>query len=220
MGCCHEASLSPLVNCGSNRSVAVLSLDGFGMNGTLPSSLGNLKELTIFGLGQNPGLHGELPASMTNMNHLLWMSLQGTNIQACLLESIKDGLATSCTLPSFLTFGPLILLNSQLSCPSLQLNSFSSFTVNLPRNLVSTVTTPFPPSVPLGSLISGPSISSFFNCSCSGNTQISANGGLLPICTPSSSPSDVNNGKWILAIVLVGVLPLLIVGLGTYLFLK
>ena len=158
---------------------------------------------------------------MSNMSHLLWMSLQGTSIQACLLESIKDGLATSCTLPSFLTFGPLVQLNSQLSCPSILLNSFTAFTSGLSKYLINTVTTPFPPSVPPGSIISGPSISGFFNCSCSGNTQIAANGGLLPSCIPSSSPpSSSNDGKWILAIVLVGVLPLLIISLGTYLFLK
>ena len=73
---CHASSPLDMtcMDCGP-RSVVVLSLDSFGAVGTLPPDVGQLPQLTVLGLTQNPGLTGTLPTSMTQLTQLLWLSL-------------------------------------------------------------------------------------------------------------------------------------------------
>ena len=81
-----------MVECAGPHSVAVLNLQDFGLNGTMPSNLTSLAELTVLGLASNQGLTGSLPASMPSA-HLLWMSVQASAGPRC-------SLALSC-LPVF-----------------------------------------------------------------------------------------------------------------------
>ena len=74
--CCATTPMSPLVACDGDRAVATLTMDSFGMRGSLPAELGNLTQLAALGLGQNPGLVGQLPGSVAKLTQLLWLSVE------------------------------------------------------------------------------------------------------------------------------------------------
>jgi hypothetical protein len=73
------------------QSVVILSLDGFGLKGSLPSNLSALTELSVLGLGNNPLLSGSLPLSLLSLSKLLWLSVkvghQGVSvIRGCVIR--------------------------------------------------------------------------------------------------------------------------------------
>jgi Leucine-rich repeat (LRR) protein len=53
-----------------NEAVTGLNLNGFGLNGQLPSEIGDFTSLRTVDLGNNPDLTGSLPASMGNLSEL------------------------------------------------------------------------------------------------------------------------------------------------------
>lgn len=72
--CCGSSPLEPaLVPCVGEQSVVVLSLDSFGLVGTVPAALSQLTQLSIMSLAQNPQLSGSLPDALAAS--LLWLSL-------------------------------------------------------------------------------------------------------------------------------------------------
>lgn len=71
---CCAASALRMVPCRGDRSVVTLSMENFGMQGSLPEQLGNLYELTALGLSGNPQLNGSLPSTMGQLTQLLWLS--------------------------------------------------------------------------------------------------------------------------------------------------
>lgn len=51
------------MTCTAGHQVVALDLSGFGLSGSLPSSLGQLTHLAVLNLADNPSLTGPLPAS-------------------------------------------------------------------------------------------------------------------------------------------------------------
>jgi hypothetical protein len=74
--CCLTTPLSQLVLCEGDRSVSTLTLDSFGLKGSIPSQLGNLNQLAVLSLAQNPQLLGQLPPATSQLTKLLWLSVE------------------------------------------------------------------------------------------------------------------------------------------------
>ncbi len=53
-----------------NEAVTGLNLNGFGLNGQLPSEIGDFTSLRSLDLGNNPGLTGSLPQNLGNLGEL------------------------------------------------------------------------------------------------------------------------------------------------------
>ncbi|GIL74903.1 hypothetical protein Vretimale_2525 [Volvox reticuliferus] len=157
--CCATSPLF-LVDCEGAHSVAILSLDSFGLSGSLPDALGDLRELTVLALGNNPRLVGGLPQSMSHLPHLLWMSVEDTGIVSCMEASnATDGtggllpppLSGPCTLPASLVYSNLYgpYGASDLMCPLAILKSFLSYTSAFSPDVWDIITSPFPrPPIP------------------------------------------------------------------------
>ena len=160
---------------------------------------------------------------------------QGSGLGVCLQppggSSSSSAAATaaaaqSCQLPTFLSFSaaaiPVGSPTSQLSCPALLLGSFSATTAGLPPSLVDTITSPFPPSTPPGAVIGGPGATLYYGCSCGSGASLVVSGNITVSCVsnPSAGGGGTQDSKYILAIVLVAVLPMAVIALGTFVFIK
>ena len=53
-----------------NEAITGLDLSGFGLNGQLPSEIGDFTSLRMLNLGNNPNLTGSLPANLGNLGEL------------------------------------------------------------------------------------------------------------------------------------------------------
>ena len=159
--------------------------------------------------------------------------MQGSGLGVCLQppggsssSAVATAAAQSCQLPPFLSFSaaaiPIGSPTSQLSCPALLLGSFSSTTASLPPSLVDTITSPFPPSTPPGAVIGGPGATLYYGCSCGSGASLVVLGNITASCVgnPSAGGGGTQDSKYILAIVLVAVLPMAVIALGTFVFIK
>ncbi len=72
-----------------NGRVTYLQLDGAGLSGTLPSSLGNLTHLQYLRLGHNQ-LSGALPSSLGNLTNLKSLSLSNSEFSGALPSSLGN----------------------------------------------------------------------------------------------------------------------------------
>jgi hypothetical protein len=81
VGCCQTSPLSSMVTCQGERSIVLLNMDNFGLQGSLPEQLGDLTQLTILSVGQNPQLSGRLPSTMAKLTQLLWLSVLVSHVQ-------------------------------------------------------------------------------------------------------------------------------------------
>ncbi|GAX81540.1 hypothetical protein CEUSTIGMA_g8968.t1 [Chlamydomonas eustigma] len=218
--CCLNTPLSPLVSCVGDRSVSTLTLDSYGLQGTIPSQLGNLNQLAVLSLAQNPLLLGRLPPETSLLTKLLWLSVEGTGLNTCTSNAANPSLPTSeCALPSYLSLGPVntsyIASTSSLRCPTVLLNSFTNYTRGLPPSLINTITSPYPPTNPPGSVLSGPAFTLYYHCECIGGSNLQFLSNVGSCVAPS-----LDNFKYILAIVLVAVLPMLCLSLLAFVFIK
>ena len=73
--------------------VVALALDGNGLSGRLPPSLGALERMTALGIGGNPDLTGRLPSSLTRLS-LQAFDYAGTSLCAPVEASFRDWLGT------------------------------------------------------------------------------------------------------------------------------
>ncbi|GLI69538.1 hypothetical protein VaNZ11_014183 [Volvox africanus] len=181
--CCATSPLF-LVDCEGAHSVVILSLDSFGLSGSLPDALGDLRELTVLALGNNPRLVGGLPQSMSQLTHLLWVSVEDTGIVSCMEASaatesggslLPPPLSGPCTLPASLAYShPYSPYGtSDLTCPLAILKSFLSYTSDLSPDVWDIITSPFPRPPTPGAVIAGANFTRFFNCSCHGSPSMS-----------------------------------------------
>ena len=202
-----------------------------GLEGALPMSAVQLTQLLwlsvevrVKGLSPDtptPPCRGKGKVNVTYEGSLTLCCIfsQGTGLNACIGGS-GAAPVTSCELPPFLFFNSSAASSTtagSLRCPSTQLSSFAAYTASLPPSLVSTITLPFPPPSPIGSVIGGSGFTGFSGCSCSsGELQVS-NG--VASC-PSTSGGGGDNKKYIIAIVLVAILPMAMIALGAFIFIK
>ena len=128
--------------------------------------------------------------------------------------------APSCALPPVLYFSSSLSTSAaQLQCPSAQLSSFASYTAGLPPSLVETITLPFPTPMPIGSVIGGSGLTGYFGCSCSSGYSISVSNGAVS-CVSTDTGGGGPDRKYIIAIVLVAILPMAVLALGAFFFIK
>eukprot|EP00798_Chlamydomonas_sp_ICE-L_P011640 gene11640-34349_t len=218
--CCVESPFE-LVPCKLPNSVVALSLQSFGLSGSLPATFGqDLKELIAASFVDNPSLRGGLPNSLATMPHLLWMSVLGSSINACTDASQSDKLPRkNCQLLSSLQLSPDSTLSlASISCPAIMLTSFEAYTANMSTALKQIITLPYSAPVP-GSVISDPAVfTGYYQCSCDDeNSELVATKTGDLSCQTETSPDE---DKYIVGIVLAAVLPLLLISLGVYIFVK
>lgn len=133
--------------------------------------------------------------------------------------------AATCNLPPYLQFSVNSSATasppsaSPLSCPQVMLSSFLTYTASLPSSLLPYITMPFPQPSPPGSVLAWPSFSRFYNCTCLGGSALAVSSGVASCSSPAPTPSS-SNTQYIIAIVLVAVLPICAFILGTVLFMR
>ena len=81
------------VRADSLGSVVALNINGNGLSGHLPPSLGALEHMTELGIGGNPDLTGRLPSSLTRLS-LRTLDYAGTGLCAPVEASFHDWLGT------------------------------------------------------------------------------------------------------------------------------
>lgn len=67
------------VTCDNGR-VVELNLSNFGLEGTLPDSIGNLSALRVLDVGENDNLGGALPTTLTNLTNLQTLLYDDTDV--------------------------------------------------------------------------------------------------------------------------------------------
>jgi len=72
-----------------NGQVTHLDLVCYGLNGTIPESIGNLEKLTYLGLYMN-GLTGEIPESIGNLVNLTYLGLGYNNLTGTIPDSFLN----------------------------------------------------------------------------------------------------------------------------------
>ena len=150
----------------------------------------------------------------------LTLFMQDTGLTSCIGQDNALP-AQSCQLPPYLSSTPSSFPYGQLACPGVLLNSFSTQSEALPPSLVDILTSPFPPSVPPGSVIGGPGYSQYYGCSCLSSASymaFSPNGSFVSCIMVPSGGQD--SSKYELALILVAILPITTIALGTFIFIK
>jgi hypothetical protein len=228
VACCASSPLSrskTVRGCSAGpRSVVALAMDSFGLRGTMPEDLGQLVDLAVLSLGQNPDLIGRLPEALESLP-VLWLSAVDTGLTAC-AEPEAYLPATSCQLPGAFLFSPQqepALFGEPLLCPRVMLSSFARHVAGLPASLASKVTMPFPPTDPPGAVIAGPGFARFFNCTCMNPGDVLSASGGVALCAPQMAPSlpgQPSRQQWIIIAVLVSVLPCFFMFVGAVLFVR
>lgn len=129
------------VFCTANCSIApcninVLELSNYGLDGTLPSSLVNLKALKLLDLSLNPYLSSSLPESIGRLSLLLELYL----VDCALTSSIPDSFANLTSLVAFyvtenLLSGPIPdIFSNYNNLANLGL-AFNRFTSTIPSSV-------------------------------------------------------------------------------------
>ncbi|KXZ45229.1 hypothetical protein GPECTOR_57g519 [Gonium pectorale] len=208
------------------HSVAILSLDGFGLVGSLPPALGDLPKLTVLALANNPQLTGGLPQELSALPHLLWLSVEGTGIVACTDAGAAGGglaepsVGALCSLPASLSYTEQSYNpygTDSMLCPATVLTSFLAYTSDVSPDLWSVLTSPFPAPPTPGAVIADGNFTRFHACSCSrpGESLVVEQGSGGAACVGSGGGSGGRLGL-IIAVVVVGVVPWLLVSLVVY----
>ncbi|QJD77318.1 leucine-rich repeat domain-containing protein [Spirosoma rhododendri] len=78
------------VSCNANGRVTEVNFGSNNLNGTLPSSLGNLSELQRLVIFIEPLLSGTLPASLGNLSKLQLLEIEYTQISGSIPESLGN----------------------------------------------------------------------------------------------------------------------------------
>lgn len=133
------------MECNGTNSVVILSLENFGLVGSLPEAFGQLPELTVLALANNPRLVGSLPSTLGGVAHLLWMSVEDSGLVAC-AEPAAVPFTGPCTLPSSLVYADKYkpYATDSMLCPAALLTSFLAYTTDVPPDMWDVLTSPFP----------------------------------------------------------------------------
>eukprot|EP00798_Chlamydomonas_sp_ICE-L_P026803 gene26803-4397_t len=191
---------------GATHVPNLLNVKRFGLIGTLPDVWTPFMELSALSVANNPSLNGQLPNSLGALDQFLWLSVVDTGIVACTDATPPKIPRTSCTLPAWLFFGPSQNISQTVSCPLPMLRSFETYTSGMDAQISSIITHPFASAAPGAVLGSEATLTGLYGCSClpkGEHLEVEDDGSVR--CKGGSD----DNSKFIIAIVLVAVLPLL-----------
>lgn len=152
--------------------------------------------------------------------HALPARPQGTNFNACTGTVPQQLPASECVPPPALVFAATptpVASAPALECTPLVLRSFQAATRGLSPEAAAAVVEGFSLPTPPGAVLAGPGLTRFSGCTCVGGSSLqhTAEGGLECVVTRSrrtlmSAHVDSSDTRWIIAIVLVAVVPQLI----------
>jgi uncharacterized protein YjdB/thiol-disulfide isomerase/thioredoxin len=91
----------------SKYGLTSLRFKNVGLKGELPESIGNLKDLEIFVIMDEPGITGSLPQSFANLTNLQLLEIRNSGLQS--IPDVFSGMTSLLTV--------IITGNSELVCP-------------------------------------------------------------------------------------------------------
>lgn len=156
-----------------------------------------------------------LPNDYSALFNTIGKHMQDTGLHGC-QEGSSASMGGPCKLTEGLQFGPATALgtDTDITCPTVQLTSFLNATAKLPPALQDLVTLPFPQPRG-GGIHASPSFTNFHDCSC--NTSSAK---LTVVDGRTTCTVDHSHKRWVLAVVLVAVLPQVVLALSVFAFIR